>query len=260
MKYKIKLVAFGSLFKTLFICYCRLCFGLWHASVKGLSSFHHVQSSPMEPSNDVALDIIITNVVSVFRTRCHLNLRTIGLEGTNVIYKPEVGVCLDIQSFEDYSYLFGIIIHYLSWMHFRFRRLSISALCVAWNDQCMWPIIKAHLCSADVFYFSESPDEASKATYHCHYMVVRENHLHWSDKVSTLFLILMTGSTDKRLCCFLVLRRLRYLNELVNWMRFCLVRRRPNWVLDGWPAVCRKLDSRWLNKFITTLWFCTYKT
>ncbi|RXN03071.1 TATA box-binding 1 [Labeo rohita] len=46
----------------------------------------------MEPSNDVALDIIVTNVVSVFRTRCHLNLRTIGLEGTNVIYKPEVGV------------------------------------------------------------------------------------------------------------------------------------------------------------------------
>lgn len=46
----------------------------------------------MEASNDVALDIIITNVVSVFRTRCHLNLRTIGLEGNNVIYRPEVGV------------------------------------------------------------------------------------------------------------------------------------------------------------------------
>ncbi|KAI2649626.1 TATA box-binding protein-like 1 [Labeo rohita] len=39
----------------------------------------------MEPSNDVALDIIVTNVVSVFRTRCHLNLRTIGLEGTNKV-------------------------------------------------------------------------------------------------------------------------------------------------------------------------------
>uniref|UniRef100_A0A8C1EBI3 TATA box-binding protein-like 1 n=1 Tax=Cyprinus carpio TaxID=7962 RepID=A0A8C1EBI3_CYPCA len=46
----------------------------------------------MEPSNDVALDIIITNVVSVFRTRCHLNLHTIGLEGSNVIYKPEMGL------------------------------------------------------------------------------------------------------------------------------------------------------------------------
>ncbi|KAI4900689.1 hypothetical protein NFI96_033783, partial [Prochilodus magdalenae] len=49
---------------------------------------------PVEQSNDVALDIIITNVVSVFRTRCHLNLRTIGLEGNNVIYKPEVGKVL----------------------------------------------------------------------------------------------------------------------------------------------------------------------
>lgn len=53
---------------------------------------HSVQRGLMEASNDVALDIIITNVVSVFRTRCHLNLRTIGLEGTNVIYRPEVGV------------------------------------------------------------------------------------------------------------------------------------------------------------------------
>ncbi|XP_063079546.1 TATA box-binding protein-like 1 [Engraulis encrasicolus] len=48
----------------------------------------------MEPGSDVALDIIITNVVAVFRTRCHLNLRTIALEGLNVIYKPEVGKVL----------------------------------------------------------------------------------------------------------------------------------------------------------------------
>uniref|UniRef100_A0A8C9WG62 TATA box-binding protein-like 1 n=1 Tax=Scleropages formosus TaxID=113540 RepID=A0A8C9WG62_SCLFO len=48
----------------------------------------------MEPNNDVALDIIITNVVAVFRTRCHLNLRTIAREGSNVIYKPEVGKVL----------------------------------------------------------------------------------------------------------------------------------------------------------------------
>lgn len=46
----------------------------------------------MDSSNDEALDIIVTNVVATFRTRCHLNLRTIALEGTNVIYKPEVGV------------------------------------------------------------------------------------------------------------------------------------------------------------------------
>uniref|UniRef100_A0A671W910 TATA box-binding protein-like 1 n=1 Tax=Sparus aurata TaxID=8175 RepID=A0A671W910_SPAAU len=48
----------------------------------------------MDSSNDDALDIIITNVVATFRTRCHLNLRTIALEGTNVIYKPEVGKVL----------------------------------------------------------------------------------------------------------------------------------------------------------------------
>lgn len=46
----------------------------------------------MEPGGDVALDIIVSNVVAVFRVRCHLNLRTIALEGLNVIYKPEVGV------------------------------------------------------------------------------------------------------------------------------------------------------------------------
>uniref|UniRef100_G3PA81 TBP-like 1 n=1 Tax=Gasterosteus aculeatus aculeatus TaxID=481459 RepID=G3PA81_GASAC len=48
----------------------------------------------MEPGNDDALDIIITNVVATFRVRCHLNLRTIALEGTNVIYKPEIGKVL----------------------------------------------------------------------------------------------------------------------------------------------------------------------
>jgi transcription initiation factor TFIID TATA-box-binding protein len=46
----------------------------------------------MDSGNEDALDIIITNVVATFRTRCHLNLRLIALEGVNVIYKPEVGV------------------------------------------------------------------------------------------------------------------------------------------------------------------------
>ncbi|XP_046877517.1 TATA box-binding protein-like 1 isoform X1 [Hypomesus transpacificus] len=48
----------------------------------------------MDSSDDLALDIIVTNVVATFRTRCHLNLRTIALEGVNVIYKPEVGKVL----------------------------------------------------------------------------------------------------------------------------------------------------------------------
>lgn len=46
----------------------------------------------MESNNEEELDIIISNVVATFRTRCHLNLRTIALEGNNVIYKPEQGV------------------------------------------------------------------------------------------------------------------------------------------------------------------------
>ncbi|XP_064412152.1 TATA box-binding protein-like 1 isoform X2 [Latimeria chalumnae] len=48
----------------------------------------------MEADNDVALDILITNVVCVFRTRCHLNLRKIALEGVNVIYRRDVGKVL----------------------------------------------------------------------------------------------------------------------------------------------------------------------
>ncbi len=72
----------------------------------------------MEPSNDVALDIIVSNVVSVFRTRCHLNLRTIGLEGTNVIYKPEMGVSLDNLTFGDellYLSTWIMDLHILAW-------------------------------------------------------------------------------------------------------------------------------------------------
>ncbi|OCT57447.1 hypothetical protein XELAEV_18003521mg [Xenopus laevis] len=48
----------------------------------------------MDADSDVALDVLITNVVCVFRTRCHLNLRKNALEGTNVIYKCEVSKVL----------------------------------------------------------------------------------------------------------------------------------------------------------------------
>ncbi|XP_070078859.1 TATA box-binding protein-like 1 isoform X2 [Equus przewalskii] len=51
-------------------------------------------ATPMDADSDVALDILITNVVCVFRTRCHLNLRKIALEGANVIYKRDVGKVL----------------------------------------------------------------------------------------------------------------------------------------------------------------------
>jgi len=55
-------------------------------------------------------------------------------------------------------------------------RLSVSAILIR-----IWLIINTCLCSVDVF--PESPDEAAKTTYHCLYMVIRENYLHWSNKV-----------------------------------------------------------------------------
>lgn len=58
----------------------------------------------MDADSDVALDILITNVVCVFRTRCHLNLRKIALEGANVIYKRDVGV-------RDLTYLNYLFLH-----------------------------------------------------------------------------------------------------------------------------------------------------
>lgn len=48
------------------------------------------------------VDITINNVVSTFRTRCHLNLRQIATQGFNVVYKRELGVM--------YSFLSGITV------------------------------------------------------------------------------------------------------------------------------------------------------
>lgn len=42
------------------------------------------------------LDIVINNVVCSFSVRCHLNLREIALNGSNVEYRRENGVCLAI--------------------------------------------------------------------------------------------------------------------------------------------------------------------
>lgn len=39
------------------------------------------------------VDINISNVVCNFSTRCHLNLRQIAMNGVNVEYKREQGVC-----------------------------------------------------------------------------------------------------------------------------------------------------------------------
>lgn len=41
------------------------------------------------------LDIVINNVVCSFSVRCHLNLREIALNGSNVEYRRENGVCFN---------------------------------------------------------------------------------------------------------------------------------------------------------------------
>lgn len=46
----------------------------------------------MESNDETEVNILIRNVVATFKTRCHLNLRTIALEGNNVIYTPQRGV------------------------------------------------------------------------------------------------------------------------------------------------------------------------
>lgn len=43
----------------------------------------------MDSSNDVTIDIFVTNVVTTFNTSCNLNLRTIASESFNVIYRAE---------------------------------------------------------------------------------------------------------------------------------------------------------------------------
>lgn len=51
----------------------------------------YVEPPEQEPRE---LDIVINNVVCSFSVRCHLNLREIALNGSNVEYRRENGVCL----------------------------------------------------------------------------------------------------------------------------------------------------------------------
>lgn len=56
-------------------------------------SDHSCHSPPAEDEEESPeIDIHVTNVVSDFGTRCHLNLRLIATTGSNVIYKREQGV------------------------------------------------------------------------------------------------------------------------------------------------------------------------
>ena len=61
------------------------------------SSIQAVQSVKNENGAVVAedqptIDIVISNVVCSFSTRCHLNLKRIAMEGSHVVYKRENGV------------------------------------------------------------------------------------------------------------------------------------------------------------------------
>ena len=75
-------------------------------------SVHEANHETEEPQPESpVIDIIINNVVCSFSTRCHLNLKRIALEGSNVIFKKESGVsilpCLSVilSQFKDVYYL-----------------------------------------------------------------------------------------------------------------------------------------------------------
>jgi len=56
-------------------------------------STDQVETSEPQPE-EVNLDISISNVVCSFSTKCHLNLKKIAMEGSNVEYHRQHGVCV----------------------------------------------------------------------------------------------------------------------------------------------------------------------
>lgn len=56
----------------------------------------------------MTLDIVINNVVCSFNLRCHLDLRRIALNGTNVEYRRENGVSNARASFSRYNVSYSI--------------------------------------------------------------------------------------------------------------------------------------------------------
>jgi len=43
-------------------------------------------------ADEPVIDIVISNVVSTFNSKCHLNLKRLATEGMNVVYKRDQGV------------------------------------------------------------------------------------------------------------------------------------------------------------------------
>lgn len=58
------------------------------------------------------IDIKISNVVSNFACRCHLNLKNIAMKGSNVCYKRETGVRFCFQRMNDCYTSFGLDVSY----------------------------------------------------------------------------------------------------------------------------------------------------
>lgn len=65
-----------------------------HAEESHRETREEIHEEPHEEPPE--LDIVINNVVCSFSVRCHLNLREIALNGSNVEYRRENGVCVII--------------------------------------------------------------------------------------------------------------------------------------------------------------------
>lgn len=85
----------------------------------------------MQSNNEGELDIIISNVVATFSTRCCLNLHTIASEGNNVIYKPKQGVrnppLVDTQVEKSQHLIFIYLFDYFQTVTMELRKPRITA-------------------------------------------------------------------------------------------------------------------------------------
>ncbi|XP_014222902.1 TATA box-binding protein-like protein 1 [Trichogramma pretiosum] len=66
--------------------------GLVENGAQGMNEMYHGYMSPSAVDDSPELDIIISNVVCSFSVKCHLNLREIALNGSNVEYRRENGL------------------------------------------------------------------------------------------------------------------------------------------------------------------------
>lgn len=78
-----------------------------HCDLRSANGHSTCQSPAAEEDEETPeIDIHVSNVVSDFGTRCHLNLRLIATTGSNVIYKREQGVSRHSLDFDAISQSF----------------------------------------------------------------------------------------------------------------------------------------------------------